>query len=143
MVDSTSNQYIIGSWKSLYDFLDKDADNNVLDGEIIARDTRNCFIQSRDRLIATNRLRDIVVVVETPDSIFVSDLEHSRDVKSIVSELKDSGRKEYQGNQSASSGLAGNGSTRCVFWLEVPFCDPTLCYLCKMQSPYTTCARRW
>jgi mannose-6-phosphate isomerase-like protein (cupin superfamily) len=35
-------------------------------------------------------------VVETPDSIFVSDLEHSRDVKSIVSELKDSGRKEYQ-----------------------------------------------
>jgi len=85
----------IGSWKSLYDFLDKDADNNVLDGDIIARDTRNCFIQSRDRLIATNRLRDIVVV-ETPDSIFVSDLEHSRDVKSIVSELKDSGRKEYQ-----------------------------------------------
>ena len=85
----------IGSWKSLYDFLDKDADNNVFDGDIIARDTRNCFIQSRDRLIATNRLRDIVVV-ETPDSIFVSDLEHSRDVKSIVSELKDSGRKEYQ-----------------------------------------------
>jgi mannose-1-phosphate guanylyltransferase/mannose-6-phosphate isomerase len=85
----------IGSWKSLYDFLDKDADHNVLDGDIIARDTRNCFIQSRDRLIATNRLRDIVVV-ETPDSIFVSDLEHSRDVKSIVTELKDSGRKEYQ-----------------------------------------------
>ena len=85
----------IGSWKSLYDFLDKDDDFNVLDGDIIARDTRHCFIQSRDRLIATNRLHDIVVV-ETPDSIFVSDLEHSRDVKSIVSELKDSGRKEYQ-----------------------------------------------
>ena len=85
----------IGSWKSLYDFLEKDADNNVLDGDIIARDTRNCFIQSTDRLIATNRLEDIVVV-ETPDSIFISDLEHSRDVKSIVSELKDSGRKEYQ-----------------------------------------------
>jgi mannose-6-phosphate isomerase-like protein (cupin superfamily) len=36
-----------------------------------------------------------MVVVETPDSIFVSDLEHSRDVKSIVSELKEKGRKEY------------------------------------------------
>ena len=47
-----------------------------------------------DRLIATNRLRDMVVV-ETPDSIFVSDLEHSREVKSIVSDLKDKGRKEY------------------------------------------------
>jgi mannose-1-phosphate guanylyltransferase/mannose-6-phosphate isomerase len=85
----------IGSWKSLYDFLEKDADNNVLDGDVIARDTTNCFILGRDRLIATNRLRDIVVV-ETPDSVFVSDLEHSRDVKFIVSELKDRGRKEYQ-----------------------------------------------
>ena len=85
----------IGSWKSLYDFLEKDADNNVLEGDVIAQDTRNCFIQSYDRLIATNRLRDMVVV-ETPDSIFVSDIEHSRDVKSIVTELKDRGRKEYQ-----------------------------------------------
>jgi mannose-1-phosphate guanylyltransferase/mannose-6-phosphate isomerase len=84
----------IGSWKSLYDFLEKDADNNVLDGDVIAQNTRNCFILGRDRLIATNCLRD-VVVVETPDSIFVSDLEHSRDVKSIVSELKTRGRKEY------------------------------------------------
>jgi mannose-1-phosphate guanylyltransferase len=84
----------IGSWKSLYDFLEKDADHNVLDGDVIAQNTSNCFILGRDRLIATNHLRD-VVVVETPDSIFVSDLEHSRDVKSIVSELKNRGRKEY------------------------------------------------
>ncbi len=85
----------IGSWKSLYDFLEKDAANNVIEGDVIARDTRNCFIQGHDRLIAANRLRDMVVV-ETPDSIFVSDIEHSRDVKSIVTELKDRGRKEYQ-----------------------------------------------
>jgi mannose-6-phosphate isomerase-like protein (cupin superfamily) len=38
--------------------------------------------------------------VETPDSIFVSDLERSRDVKSIVTELKDRGRKEYQQHRS-------------------------------------------
>ena len=35
------------------------------------------------------------MVVETPDSIFVSDLDHSRDVKSIVARLKEKGRKEY------------------------------------------------
>jgi mannose-6-phosphate isomerase-like protein (cupin superfamily) len=33
--------------------------------------------------------------VETPDSIFVSDIDHSRDVKSIVARLKANGRKEY------------------------------------------------
>ena len=85
----------IGSWKSLYDFLDKDDDQNVVDGDVIARDTSNCFILGHERLIATNRIHDLVVV-ETPDSVFVSDLEHSRDVKTIVSELKAKGRKEFQ-----------------------------------------------
>ena len=84
----------IGSWKSLYDFLKKDANDNVIEGDVIAQDTRNCFILGHDRLIATNHLQD-VVVVETPDSIFVSDLDHSRDVKSIVSGLKEKGREEY------------------------------------------------
>ena len=84
----------IGSWKSLYDFLEKDAQHNVIDGDVIAQDTRNCFIMGHDRLIATNRLRNLVVV-ETQDSIFISDLEHSRDVKSIVSRLKNEGRKEF------------------------------------------------
>ena len=84
----------IGSWKSLYDFLPKDADLNVIDGDVITNDTRGCFILGRDRLIAVNHLKD-AVVVETPDSIFVSDIDHSRDVKSIVARLKEKGRKEY------------------------------------------------
>ena len=89
----------IGSWKSLYDFLEKDNDNNVIDGDVIAQDTRNCLILGHNRLIATNRLRDMAVV-ETPDSVFVSDLEHSRDVKSIVSELKQQQRREHQQHRS-------------------------------------------
>ena len=89
----------IGSWKSLYDFLEKDGDSNVIDGDVIAQDTRNCLILGHDRLIATSHLRDMVVV-ETPDSIFVSDLEHSRDVKSIVTELKEQQRPEHQKHRS-------------------------------------------
>jgi mannose-1-phosphate guanylyltransferase/mannose-1-phosphate guanylyltransferase/mannose-6-phosphate isomerase len=89
----------IGSWKSLYGFLKKDADNNVVDGDVILQDTRNCLILGHDRLIATNRLRDIAVV-ETPDAVFVSDLERSRDVKSIVSKLKDQGRREFHQHRS-------------------------------------------
>ncbi|MBW2568863.1 MAG: mannose-1-phosphate guanylyltransferase/mannose-6-phosphate isomerase [Deltaproteobacteria bacterium] len=84
----------IGSWKSLYDFLPKDENNNVIDGDVIAKDTKNCFIMGHERLIATNHL-DNMVVVETPDSVFVSDIVNSRDVKSIVAQLKEKGRKEY------------------------------------------------
>ncbi len=90
----------IGSWKSLYDYLKKDAANNVIDGDVIVQDTRNCLILGHDRLIAANRLQGMVVV-ETPDSVFVSDLEHSREVKSIVTELKKQERREYQQHRTA------------------------------------------
>jgi mannose-1-phosphate guanylyltransferase/mannose-6-phosphate isomerase len=89
----------IGSWKSLYDFLQKDDDSNVIDGDIIVQDTRNCLILGHDRLIAANRIREMVVV-DTADAVFVSDLEHSRDVKSIVHLLKEQQREEYQQHRS-------------------------------------------
>jgi mannose-1-phosphate guanylyltransferase/mannose-6-phosphate isomerase len=85
----------IGTWKSLYEFLPKDSRENVIDGDVITKDTRNCLIMGHERLIATNHLHN-TVVVETPDSIFVSDIDNSRDVKSIVDSLKADGREEYQ-----------------------------------------------
>ncbi|MBI5741828.1 MAG: mannose-1-phosphate guanylyltransferase/mannose-6-phosphate isomerase [Nitrospirae bacterium] len=83
----------IGSWKSLYDFLPKDAANNVVEGDVIPRNTKNCFIRGDNRLIVTSDIENIVVV-ETPDTVFVADLEKSKNVKSIVQELKKQGRKE-------------------------------------------------
>jgi mannose-1-phosphate guanylyltransferase/mannose-6-phosphate isomerase len=85
----------IGSWKSLYDFLPKDDRNNVISGDVILKDTECCFILGSERLIAANRLRN-AVVVDTPDSVFVSDLDNSRDVKQIVSMLKTTGREEFK-----------------------------------------------
>ncbi|MFH0729214.1 MAG: mannose-1-phosphate guanylyltransferase/mannose-6-phosphate isomerase [Pseudomonadota bacterium] len=84
----------IGSWKSLYDFLAKDTNGNVIDGDVITEKTTNCFIMGAHRLMAVNSV-DNLVVVDTPDSIFVSSIENSRDVKSIVTRLKESGRREY------------------------------------------------
>jgi mannose-1-phosphate guanylyltransferase/mannose-6-phosphate isomerase len=90
----------IGSWKSLYDFIPKDAGGNVIDGDVISEDTRNCFIMGYERLIATNSIRNMVVV-ETPDAVFVSDMETSRDVKNIVEKLKVKGRHEYQSHKTS------------------------------------------
>ncbi len=91
----------IGSWKSLYDFLLKDSNSNVFHGDIIAQHASNCFVMGHDRLIAVNGIHDMVIV-ETPDSIFVSDMETSRDVKEIVSILKAGNRWEYQQHTTAS-----------------------------------------
>jgi len=85
----------IGSWKSLSDFLPKDENHNVVHGDVLTRHTSNCLILGHDRLIAANRL-DNMVVVETADAVFISDLETSRDVKAFVTVLKDQNRKEYR-----------------------------------------------
>jgi mannose-1-phosphate guanylyltransferase/mannose-1-phosphate guanylyltransferase/mannose-6-phosphate isomerase len=89
----------IGSWKSLYDFFPKDQSSNVIDGDVIAINTENCLIMGNERLVATNNINHIVVV-ETPDSVFVSDMESSRDVKSIVQKLKEKNRREYYKHQT-------------------------------------------
>ncbi|MBI5665541.1 MAG: mannose-1-phosphate guanylyltransferase/mannose-6-phosphate isomerase [Nitrospirae bacterium] len=83
----------IGSWKSLYDFLPKGDFNNVVEGDVILQETRDCFIRADNRLIVANDLKEIVIV-ETPDTVFVSGLHNSKNVKSIVNDLKKQGRKE-------------------------------------------------
>ncbi len=40
----------IGSWKSLYDILPKDNGNNVVNGDVVLRDTKNCFIKGEKRI---------------------------------------------------------------------------------------------
>ena len=84
----------IGSWNSLYDFLPKDSNRNVIEGDVIVKNSENSLIMGHERLIATNNINGMVVV-ETPDAVFVSDMESSRDVKAIVETLKERGRKEY------------------------------------------------
>jgi mannose-6-phosphate isomerase-like protein (cupin superfamily) len=89
----------IGTWKSLYDFLPKDDHNNVIEGDVFTKDTENCLVLGYERLIATNRLNR-TVVVETPDAVFVSDMDYSRDAKSFPALLKDQGRREYLRHQT-------------------------------------------
>ncbi len=87
----------IGSWKSLYDFLPKDENGNVIDGDVMAENTSGCFIMGRERLVAANCIENLVIV-DTPDSVFVSDLDRSKDAKVFVEKLKKSNRREHRDN---------------------------------------------
>lgn len=85
----------IGSWKSLFDFLNKDKNGNIIQGDVVLQDTRDSMILALSRLVAVNRAEK-TVVVETPDAVLVSDMENSRDVKSIVDALIDNNRSEQR-----------------------------------------------
>ena len=88
----------LGSWRALWDVLEKDADGNILQGNpdnLIVDDSRNCLVRSDDRLVATVGLEE-TLVVETADAVLVAPLSRSQDVKKVVEELKRQGRKEFR-----------------------------------------------
>jgi mannose-1-phosphate guanylyltransferase/mannose-6-phosphate isomerase len=70
-----------------------DAQGNVQIGDVLSTDTKNCYIQSTSRLVATVGLRDHIVV-ETKDAVLVAHKDRVQDVKSIVNELKKQNRYE-------------------------------------------------
>ncbi|NLQ17675.1 mannose-1-phosphate guanylyltransferase/mannose-6-phosphate isomerase [Marinomonas sp. M1K-6] len=84
----------IGAWDSLYDYADKDADDNVLLGDVMAEGSTNCLIRSESRLIAAVGVQDLVIV-ETADAVLVMDKNNAQDVKKIVKRIQAEGREEH------------------------------------------------
>lgn len=83
----------VGSWSALWEISDKDKDGNMLKGDVLALDTKNCFIQSDRKLVATVGLEN-VVIVESDDAIMVAAKDRVQDVKGIVNRLKAMDRVE-------------------------------------------------
>lgn len=84
----------IGAWDALYDYAEKDADNNVLLGDVMAEGSTNCFIRSESRLIAAVGVQDLVIV-ETADAVLVMDKNNAQDVKKVVKRIQAEGREEH------------------------------------------------
>jgi mannose-1-phosphate guanylyltransferase/mannose-6-phosphate isomerase len=84
----------VGSWSSLHAAVGSDADGNVLRGDVIAEDTRDSFVFSESRLVATVGL-DAHVVVETKDAVLVAPRDRVQDVKALVARIKAAGRSEH------------------------------------------------
>ena len=77
----------IGSWKTVWETAKKNKDNNVIDGKVILKDSKNCYLRSDKRLVVGINLNDLIIV-DTEDAILISNKDNSQEVKNIVSELK-------------------------------------------------------
>ena len=84
----------VGSWDALHEASEPDADGNVLRGDVLALETRGCYVYSEDRLVTTLGLSDHVVV-ETKDAVLVAPRTRAQDVKQLVARLKSEGRYEH------------------------------------------------
>ena len=83
----------VGSWRALWEIGERDADGNVIVGDVVTRDASDCYVRSNGRLVAAVGVRDLVIV-ETDDAVLVAPRGRSQEVKAIVSALEGAGRSE-------------------------------------------------
>lgn len=82
-----------GSWSSLWSLAAKDDDGNVILGDAMVLNSKDCYVRAEDRLVVVSGLEG-VVVVSTDDALLVTRLDCDQDVKKVVEALKLAKRQE-------------------------------------------------
>jgi mannose-1-phosphate guanylyltransferase len=85
----------IGSWSALGDLSAPDARGNRIEGEVLLHDVKNCYIQSKERIVGAVGVEDLIVV-DTPDALLIADKYRSQDVGRLYAELKLQGHDAYK-----------------------------------------------
>lgn len=88
----------VGSWTSLSEVFECDADGNLLHGDVLVQDTRNSIVSAHSRLVTTVGLSD-VIIAETRDAVMVAHKDHVQDVKKVVRSLDTGERQESRQHQ--------------------------------------------
>ncbi|KQN25866.1 mannose-1-phosphate guanyltransferase [Sphingomonas sp. Leaf33] len=80
----------LGSWDALDAITDSDATGNTHAGEVIAVDTRNCFVRADGIRVALVGVEDLIVVASGND-VLILPKGRSQDVKKIIEAMKAAG----------------------------------------------------
>lgn len=76
----------IGTWRAMADLYESDEAGNRVLGKAVLVESRNCFVQGEERLVAAVGVENLVVV-DTGDAVLVADRDRAQDVKSVVDQL--------------------------------------------------------
>ncbi|MBV9860312.1 MAG: mannose-1-phosphate guanylyltransferase/mannose-6-phosphate isomerase [Alphaproteobacteria bacterium] len=83
----------VGSWDALWELGARDADGNAIDGNVVAEDTRNCYLRSEAGLVAAIGVDDLVVVA-TDDAVMIAPRTRTQEVRTLVKRLMHERRDE-------------------------------------------------
>ena len=84
----------VGSWLAVERIKKTNEFGNVVNGNIITVNTKNCIIQGDKKLIATVGLEDLIVV-DTEDATLICAKDSAGDIKKVLENLKICNRDEY------------------------------------------------
>ncbi|MBF9252281.1 mannose-1-phosphate guanylyltransferase [Pontibacter sp. 172403-2] len=85
----------LGTWKSLYTINEKDENGNVVDGEVLLYDTKNCIVKTpKERLVVLQGLEDYIVA-EYDNVLMICKIEEEQKVKEFMADAKSKKGTEY------------------------------------------------
>ena len=77
----------LGSWDSIYQRHEKDAQNNVTHGDVLSQDTNNSLLWTDHGVLATLGVNN-VAIIQTADATLVCDRSRTEDIKELVAQVK-------------------------------------------------------
>jgi mannose-1-phosphate guanylyltransferase/mannose-1-phosphate guanylyltransferase/mannose-6-phosphate isomerase len=77
----------VGSWDALHAISDRDARENVVSGDVVMLDSRNCLVRSDGARVAMVGVEDLIVVASGND-ILILPRGRSQDVKLLLDAMK-------------------------------------------------------
>ena len=83
----------LGSWSSLWQSNQKDENQNVIFGDVLAEQSQRNYIYSSSRLVTVLGVENLIIV-ETKDAILVAHQDKSQEIKKVVEQLKKEQRIE-------------------------------------------------
>ena len=83
----------VGSWQAIADLSPQDENKNSLIGDTVALKTKNCYINSRNGLVAAIGVENLIVIA-LKDTVLIANKNNSQDVKELFEILKKQKRDE-------------------------------------------------
>jgi len=78
----------LGTWKSLYDVSEKDKEENVIDGNVITYDTKDCLIKTpKNKLVVIQGLENMIVA-EFNNVLLICSKDQEQRLREFVSDVK-------------------------------------------------------
>ena len=84
----------VGSWLAVERIKNPNEAGNIVNGNVVTVNTKNCIIQCDKKLIATVGLEDIVIV-DTDDATLICDKASTADIKKILENLRADNKNQY------------------------------------------------
>ena len=84
----------VGSWLAVERIKSSNEFGNVIDGNVVAVNTRNSIVQGSSKLIALVGLSDLIVV-DSEDALLICDKDSAGDIKKVLENLRISNQTAY------------------------------------------------